>query len=156
MNPHRRVPGPVTLVGHASPMFDAPPDRADAFLPDEWSAVRAAGVNLLVAGPREVTRSLVAALQPQFRQPVVALESSGEPVALPAADHVGTLVLYDVSRLAAIDQSRLLAWLDGATTRIQIISTAARPMVPLIESGAFLASLYYRLNTVCVEITASE
>jgi hypothetical protein len=136
-------------------MFDVSPDRADAFLPNEWSAVRDAGVSLLISGPGEVTRSLVAALQPQFRQPVVVFESSNA-VALPADDQVRTLVLHDISQLAPVDQERLLTWLDGATTRVQIISTTARPILPLIESGAFLAPLYYRLNTVCVDVTTSE
>lgn len=155
MNPDRRVPGPVTAVGHPYSMFDSPPDRTDAFPADEWSAVRVAGVSLLIAGPGDVTRSLVAALQPQLRQPVVALES-GDLGALPAEDQIRTLVLHDISRLAAGDQDRLLAWLDGATTRVQIISTTARPIAPLLASGAFLSSLYYRLNTVCIEVTASE
>ena len=153
MNPDRRLP--TVAASHVYPMIDTAPDQAKAFLPDEWSAVRAAGVSMLIAGPGEVIRSLVAALQPQFRSPVVVLESS-DRFALPADDQVRTLVLHDISRLSPIDQGRLLAWLNRATTRIQIISTTARPIPPLIDSGTFLGSLYYRLNTVCVEVTASE
>jgi hypothetical protein len=154
MIPHRRVFGPVNIGGRAHQMLEDPEDQGGPLLPDEWHAVRSAGVNLLIAGPREVTRSVVTALQPQLRQPVIALEA-GNMVTLPTEGQALTLVLHDISKLGSSDQDRLLAWLECPATRVQVISTTAKPILPLIEAGGFLASLYYRLNTVCVDVTAS-
>jgi transcriptional regulator of acetoin/glycerol metabolism len=33
-----------------------------------------------------------------------------------------------------------------------VISTSTTPVMPRVQSGAFLDMLYYRLNTVCVDV----
>jgi transcriptional regulator of acetoin/glycerol metabolism len=34
------------------------------------------------------------------------------------------------------------------------VSTTPAPLLPRVESGKFIDTLYYRLNTVCVDATA--
>ena len=50
---------------------------------------------------------------------------------------------------------RLLDWL-GAGVAVKVISTATAPLLPRIERGVFLDSLYYRLNTICVFMIGAE
>jgi transcriptional regulator of acetoin/glycerol metabolism len=51
------------------------------------------------------------------------------------------------------DQCRLLTWLEMSGGRIQVVSTTTSPLLPLVESGVFHDTLYYRLNVVCVDLT---
>ena len=124
-------------------------------LQDDWELVRVASVNLLLVGPDNVTRALVDALGPFLRKPVITVRP-GEPLTLAPTGQVGTLTLYDVSMLGLSDQRRLLDWQESAVGRTQVISTTSTPLLPLVDAGAFLGALYYRLNTVCLEVTASH
>lgn len=64
----------------------------------------------------------------------------------------GTVLVSDVSCLDAGQQARLARIAD--VPDVQIISMARRPVFPLIETGEFLDKLYYRLNTVTLDLTA--
>jgi hypothetical protein len=125
--------------------------RASLSLPDDWQLARAAGTNLLVVGPDEQTRALVDALRPQLREPVIVVRP-GEPLALAPPGEVGTLILFDVSKLGLPEQRRLLEWQERAEVRTQVVSTTSVPLLPLVAAGACLAELYYRLNIVCLEL----
>ena len=69
----------------------------------------------------------------------------------------GTLVLLEVARLNGKQQAQLLQWLDQSDPRpqVQIVSTTSRPLFSLVESGAFLADLYYKLNIVRMDLVGS-
>jgi DNA-binding NtrC family response regulator len=58
--------------------------------------------------------------------------------------------------LALDDQQRLLDWLQECDGRARVISTTSATLLPLMESGAFLHALYYRLNTVCLVHDAKQ
>lgn len=49
----------------------------------------------------------------------------------------------------------LLDWLSDAVA-VKVISTATASLLPRIERGAFLDSLYYRLNTICIFMISAE
>jgi DNA-binding NtrC family response regulator len=34
-----------------------------------------------------------------------------------------------------------------------VVSTSPAPLIPRVHSGLFIDTLYYRLNTVCVDVT---
>jgi DNA-binding NtrC family response regulator len=53
------------------------------------------------------------------------------------------------------DQLQLLEWLEKRVGRTQIVSTTSESLLPQVESGAFNDILYYRLNTVHVDVTES-
>ena len=53
------------------------------------------------------------------------------------------------------DQLRLVDWLERAKGRTQVVSTSSVPVLPRVHSGGFIERLYYRLNTVCVDVTSS-
>ena len=127
--------------------------RLSDLLGEDFDLVCTGRVNLLLVGPDDVTRDVVDALRPGFRQPVIVAHP-GEPLVLPPFEQVETMVLHNVGAFGFADQIRLLEWLQGALGLTQVISTASRPLLPLINAGAFLDTLYYRLNSLYFEVTA--
>ncbi len=114
---------------------------------DDWNMARKMGVNVLVIGANETTAALVDASRTVLTEPVIALHCTSR---LPSFDIVGTLVLHDVWSLGSIDQYRLDAWLSGGD-HPQVISTSPVSIFPLVNAGLFLGSLYYHLNTFCLD-----
>jgi Sigma-54 interaction domain len=132
-------------------------------LPDHWRMARAAHVDLLLMGmprvnllliaPDGVVRFVLESLLLDLHEPI-AQWRPGERLALPAADDSGTLVLHEASSLTPDDQLRLLDWLEQADGRTQVVSTSSTPLLPRVHAGTFIDTLYYRLNTVCVDVTS--
>jgi transcriptional regulator of aromatic amino acid metabolism len=108
--------------------------------------------NLLVTGPDDVTDSVVQALRSHLQDPVMVLRR-GEPLALPSAP-VGTLLVADVGALTPEEQCRLFDWLEQHSTGTQVISMATTSLMPMVAAGSFLEGLYYRLNTIYIDVTA--
>jgi hypothetical protein len=113
----------------------------------EWEARLAvtARVNLLLVGESD---ALLAAMHSTLRSPITSWRPDDPWPALPEA---GTFILREVNRLDLAGQLRLSGWLDRTTGSVQTISTAATSLLPLVEAGGFLESLYYRLNIVCID-----
>ena len=109
-------------------------------------------VNLLLMGTNEVVQRLMADLDERMHQPV-AKWSPGEQFVLPSAEETGTMVLNDVGSLQIQEQIQLLEWLTSANGRTQVVSTAPTLLLPRVKSGAFIDTLYYRLNMVCLDAT---
>jgi transcriptional regulator of aromatic amino acid metabolism len=65
----------------------------------------------------------------------------------------GSVILLDVASLVPDQQAELLRWLNEGAGRydVQLASTSSEPLFPLVEAGAFDATLYYRLNTIRIE-----
>ena len=68
-----------------------------------------------------------------------------------AGGNVGAVILQDVDRLNAAEQTRVLAWLAGASRHTRIVSTTELPLFPLVARGLFDATLYYRLNMLLLQ-----
>lgn len=121
----------------------------------EWELLVRAHHNVLLAGPSAATSAMLASLEPHIRQPIrLYTPKTGVPVPHPLE---GTLVLLEVARLDGKQQGQLLRWLDrfDERTRVQVVSTTAEPIFSLVEAGAFLADLYYRLNVLRIDATPS-
>lgn len=127
--------------------------RLADLLGDDAELVSTGRANLLLVGPDDVTREVVDTLSPWFRQPVI-VNHPGEPLVLAPLERVETMILHDVGAFGFADQIRLLDWLQGVGGLTQVISTASRPILPLIGAGAFLDTLYYRLNSLYFEVKA--
>lgn len=67
---------------------------------------------------------------------------------------MGTLILHEVGALPHDDQRQLLEWLEPAARRVQVISTTSASLFPRVEVGAFSDVLYYRLNTMCMDVAS--
>ena len=132
-------------------------------LPDDWRLARAAHedlrrmgmprVNLLLVGVGGMTRNVVGMLLRDRDEPIASW-APGERLLLPPVARGGTVVLHEVGTLSQDDQLRLLDWLDHAVARTQVISTTSRPLLAQVQSGAFIETLFYRLNTICLDVTA--
>lgn len=120
---------------------------------EELRLVEQHRVNLLLMGQNDIVQPMVEALSARFHQPV-GTWSPGERLVLPPAERTGTMVLNDVGSLGLQDQIQLLEWLGTASGRTQVVSTTPSPLLPRVQSGKFIDTLYYRLNTVCVDATA--
>jgi hypothetical protein len=108
-------------------------------------------VNLLLTGKDGAIRTVLDTLIGNLGTPI-ATWVPGEPLVLPPADRVGTMVLHDVGALAIQDQIRLLEWLALSMGRTQVVSTSPSPLLPRVEAGAFIDTLYYRLNLVYMDL----
>jgi transcriptional regulator of acetoin/glycerol metabolism len=59
------------------------------------------------------------------------------------------VLVRDLATLSVDQQRALSSWLDQVGPgHVQIVSTNALPLFPLVEQGVFLEALYYRLNTL--------
>jgi hypothetical protein len=110
------------------------------------------GANLLLVGNAGTIRIVLEMLWLELREPILTWRP-GQPLELPSPGRAGTLVLHDVSELTDDDQQRVLQWLDETAGRIRVVSTTAARLWPCVKTGAFNDVLYYRLNTVCVDVT---
>ena len=111
-------------------------------------------VNVLLAGRDEVVRLVVRTLLGHVSKPVRTL-SPGEDLVLPPIDP-GTLVIYEVGALALREQIQLLEWSGGPLRNTQVISTTSAALLPRVNAGSFIDMLYYRLNTVYLDVTELE
>jgi two-component system, NtrC family, response regulator AtoC len=79
--------------------------------------------------------------------------------------HKGTILLDEIAELPAAAQAKLLRVLqdgeflrsDSASTAqsdVRVIATSSRDLLPALESGAFRADLYYRLNVMAIRVPA--
>jgi len=99
-------------------------------LPDS-EILRTARVNALVVGADDVVDEFVAQLQPC----------------------ANTLVIRHVDRLSPSQQQQLSCRLERPSEAPQrVLATTAVPLFELVTAGLFLEVLYYRLNTVLVDL----
>jgi len=130
-------------------------------LPEHWRLARAAHVDLLLMGmprvnllliaPDGVVRYVLESLLLNLREPT-ATWTPGRPLLLPPPGRLGTLMLHDVGNLPPKEQLDLLDWMEKADGRTQVVSTSSTALLPRVQCGAFIDTLYYRLNTVCVNV----
>lgn len=105
--------------------------------------------NILVVGSERPVANLISSLV----NPDVTVWCGDIELRLPpTTSELTTVILLDVGALKRDDQSKLAGWLDAVKGRLQVISTASAPLLPLVESGAFDEGLYYRLNTVYIDL----
>jgi Sigma-54 interaction domain len=105
--------------------------------------------NLLLIGPSSATRAVIDDLMSSLVAPVVCWD--GGTADLPS-DSIGSLIIHGVASLTPANQHRLLEWLKSQSPRRSVIATSIEPFYPDVETGLFSDSLYYRLNTVTVQL----
>jgi hypothetical protein len=116
---------------------------------DDLSLFRGAHPHALLIGSAASVDATLGRLLPHLRAPLAhwRTQSAGQPPQEPT----GTLVIWDVDALDRTRQEQLLAWMESRAPEVQVISIAKRPVFPLVSSDDFLDTLYYRLNTVCLD-----
>ena len=122
--------------------------------PFDLRIIAASCSNCLLIGPDALVDDALTALEPLFRHAPVYLNGR-QQLELPSSSREGTFVVRDVGELTASQQEALSSWIESAPGRFQVVSTAAAPIWPAVEARLFLASLYYRLNTMTIPLVAS-
>ena len=109
----------------------------------DWQTLVASSANAVVVGQEDAALRVWTAVWPSLVKPIHWVD----------ADHMllprhppGTLILQGADMLTAPAQQQLIAWLDGDARSTRVLTTTPSPLFPLVESGAFLPALYYRLN----------
>jgi DNA-binding NtrC family response regulator len=75
---------------------------------------------------------------------------------LPSPADATTIVIRDIATLSLSFQQAWLARLNAPHARHQqIITTSSIAVFPLVARGVFLEELYYRLNTVLLDVRKS-
>ena len=129
------------------------PTPLPADLRADWEMAVRAQHNLLLEGSPSATEERLVQLKPHLREPVCEFRpTAGACVPQPRE---GTLILLDVARLDAAQQTTLLRWFDERVP-VRIVSTSAEPLFSFVGSGAFRSELYYRLNVVLIELPRSD
>ena len=111
-------------------------------------------VNVLLAGRDEVVRLAVRMILTHVSKPVRTWSPGEDLVVTPTG--LGTLVIYDVGALALREQIQLLEWSGNPFLNTQVICTTSFPLIPRVTAGSFIDMLYYRLNTVYLDVTELE
>jgi hypothetical protein len=119
----------------------------------DFNLARMTGANVLLVGPERRVEDVVRAHLPDINAGLVIRCQDTPPRLPPASSQQGPVVLRDVDFLTHEEQRRVFDWLDSRTDRLQVVSTASAPLRPLIEAGAFNDALYYRLNTVYIDLS---
>jgi hypothetical protein len=110
-------------------------------------------VNLLLTGGHESVQNLIELLIPGLAQPSSTWQP-GEPLVLPPITPPATMVLLDVGAMTPEDQRRLSEWLERHGRPTQVIATTSRPLLPRVHTGTFNEDLFYRLNTIAIDLTS--
>jgi hypothetical protein len=119
----------------------------------EWGLLRTTRPNILIVGAEDVVQSTVAALAAELPGPVSYLGPNAPP---PALDEAEMLVVPDVAALSLERQREWVMWLSEDFRRPQIVATSGVSLYPLVEDNRFSEVLYYRLNTILLDMQASR
>ena len=115
----------------------------------DWRALVETRANVLVQGRRAALDHFLDAVRSVLRSPVVIVEC-GPAMSLTRAP---TVVLANVDRLQEAEQRALHAWAtDARNADAQLITLSSVPLFGLVKARAFDRELYYRLNTILVQL----
>ena len=127
------------------------PDAVSLAAASDLHIARSTRANLLVVGPEQLVQNVLKLVAPGAKRDTVVQAGDGR-LQLPTGSRPSTMVIHDVDMLTTSEQRRLLEWLDSANTRTQVISTASMPLLARIEAHTFNETLYYRLNTIYIDL----
>jgi hypothetical protein len=132
-------------------------DSGDWFLVyRDLDLVRNFKANLLVVGTERLALSLVSSLVADVNPDFIIRCRDGLLPLPRRSSQSAIVVLRDVDALKPEEQLRFLDWLNSASKRIQVVSTASEPLLGRVAARAFDAALYYRLNTVYIDLTVER
>ena len=129
------------------------PEGSDLGVLADLFRARTTAVNALLVGPDNLVENMVSLVVPDL-QPTATIRRQNEELLLPTAStRIRTAVIRDVDGLTPVEQRRLLDWLGSTPNHTQVVSTTSVPLLPLVETGLFDDTLYYRLNTTYVDLS---
>ncbi len=121
--------------------------------PLDWETIVHGEPNVLVCGEQPFIEAFLDALKRETSRPIRRCANTRSLLVSKIA--AGTLVLDDPSSYDETDQRALLAWLEHDGLEVQLITTTRKPMFDLVQAGRFLDTLFYRLNTIHIELACA-
>jgi hypothetical protein len=118
----------------------------------EWGFGRLPRANLLLVGTELMVSSFVCSLWSNFDEPIMVRRRDDRLRLAPSSEPVGTMILYGVDTLTDDEQCALQDWLTVRSGRTRVVSTVSTSLLPMVEACAFSDWLYYRLNTVSIDL----
>ena len=106
--------------------------------------------NLLLCGPRESIDHALAVLRPSFLEPISKWEHNGQDTL--SHQLTGTLIIEGATSLDDRQQRMLIDWLDDNRRHVQVIATTPENLFPFAAEGIFRDRLFYRLNTLHIDL----
>ena len=114
---------------------------------------RATRANVLVAGAEQAVSNTLAVIVPDLEHAMV-IDRASDPLRLPSPLRCApTVIIRNVDRLTRDEQRELVDWLMVAKGHARVIATTSRSLVSMLDGQEFSATLYYRLNTLYVDLT---
>ena len=121
---------------------------------NEWRMLTASRPNILVIGTADAVESTVSALVARLSASVSYLRPNAPP---PSIDEAEMLVVPDVAALSPDRQHEWVEWLNILDVRRpQIVATSGVPLYPLVQADRFSGILYYRLNTILLDMQTMD
>ena len=149
-----RLPGDGPAPAPHAPMLRIRDDwNIPPALQRDLAVARHSRSNLLLVGTERQLVGLVRFLVRDLNEAVILWCQETELLLPPASSRIATLVVRDVDALMPDEQRRLCEWLESCGKRVQVVSTASAPLVTQVETRAFSDDLYYRLNTIYVDLS---
>ena len=115
-----------------------------------WTCLHTSSVNGLIIGSRHLNAGAIAWIDKSLQQPVVWWDPTQTPA--PTELTAGTLVIVEIDRLGPQQQDHLSRWLCRHRPALQVLALARTPLFEQVADGRFSPELYYRMNTVMVEV----
>jgi hypothetical protein len=142
---------------NTAPYSSRPFSSADSMAPlsaaKDLKMAQTTRTNVLVVGPNPLVKNVLSLVSPDARRDTAVQCQDGRLQLPQVSSRPRVLVVHDVDALTLADQRKLLDWLEAASTRTQVLSTASVPLLPLVEAQAFNDTLYYRLNTIYIDLS---
>jgi hypothetical protein len=118
--------------------------------PTDLNLIETEHPNLLICGPHDSVDSALAVLQPTFREPV---SRWGHYLQEPLPQQLaGTLIVESATSLDDEQQKSLIDWLNDDGRQVQVIATTPENLFPFAAQGVFRDRLFYRLNTLHLDV----
>ena len=138
---------------YASRPFGGADSPAPLSAAKDLKLARATQTNVLVVGPEPLVKNVLSLVAVDAKRDT-AVQCQGGRLQLPqVSPRPATVVVRDVHALTPAEQRKLLDWLEAASPRTQVVSTASVPLLPLVLAHAFNDTLYYRLNTIYIDLS---
>jgi hypothetical protein len=126
------------------------PVEASSSCQAAWTTLSTSSVNGLIIGSLHLNAAALAWIDRRLQQPVVWWHPAQTPDVPELA--AGTLVIRATDRLEARQQERLSGLLSRHRPALQVLALARTPLFDQVVDGRFSSELYYRMNTVTVEV----
>jgi len=115
-----------------------------------WTILRTSSVNGLIIGSLHLNARALAWIDRNLEQPVVWWDPTQTPD--PPELAAGTLVIREVDRLEAGQQERLSRSLCRHRPALRVLALARTSLFDQVVDRRFSPELYYRMNTVTIEV----